>query len=85
MSKKNFEDFTHELLPDGWKLKKDEEGTYHTSLLDEELDPVDVRFHGDWCAEIASMGYTHITLSASDLLRLADMVEKTQELYDKKK
>jgi hypothetical protein len=74
------------LVPDAYKLKKIRGGGYKSIIVDEELDPFDVQFHGDNCIEINTEGMTYITLSVNNLYDMIDMIEEAEfKLYKKSK
>jgi hypothetical protein len=79
-------DIVEVLVPDAYKLKKIRGGGYKSIIVDEELDPFDVQFHGDNCIEINTEGMTYITLSVNNLYDMIDMIEEAEfKLYKKSK
>ena len=79
-------DIVEVLVPDAYKLKKIRGGGYKSIIVEEELDPFDVQFHGDNCIEINTEGMKYITLSVNNLYDMIDMIEEAEEkLYKKSK
>ena len=70
------------LIPNSYELKYDEE-TIVATILDEELDPIELSFHYDGCVEINTEGMKYITLSVQHLLNLIALINKSEEMYDK--
>lgn len=79
-------DIVKVLVPDAYKIKKIRGGGYKSIIVDEELDPFDVHFHGDDCIEIDTGGMTYITLSIDNLYEMIEMIQEVEcKLYKKKK
>lgn len=79
-------DIVKVLVPDAYKLKKIRGGGYKSVIVDEELDPFDVQFHGDNCIEINTDEMRYITLSVHTLYEMIEMIEEAEcKLYKKKK
>jgi hypothetical protein len=77
-------DIVKVLVPDAYKLKKIRGGGYKSIIVDEELDPFDVQFHGDNCIEINTEGMAYITLSVNNLYDMIDMIEEAEFKLSKK-
>lgn len=73
-------DIDRVLVPNCWEILGNKEEGFKAIITDEEIDPFDVEFNGDRCANI-STPLTQIVLSANALRRLADMVDETEVLY----
>lgn len=69
------------LFPDSGELYTDKEGTIRARIIDEEIDPIDVRFDYDGCVHIDTKEYTHITLSLDNLSELMGMIIEAEEEY----
>ena len=52
-----------EICPDQFILKRDDEGTFYTKFMDEEMDVFTVYFNNDGCFEIQTKGYEYITIN----------------------
>lgn len=79
-------DIVEVLVPDAYKLKKIRGGGYKSVIVDEELDPFDVQFHGDNCIEINTDEMRYITLSVNTLYDMIEMIEEAEfKIYKKRK
>ena len=67
------------LFPKVGELIKGKEGGHSMTIVDIELDPIEVAFNHDGCAEIDTAHYSYITLSLDNLYQLALAIEKIEE------
>ena len=64
------------------ELKRNNEGTLTTEILDVEGDTLKCKFNYDDCIEIDSKEYTYITLSKSNLYKMIELIEESDEVYE---
>jgi hypothetical protein len=72
------------LIPDAYKLKKLKGGGFKSIIVDEELDPFNVKLYGDDCIQIDTDEMGYITLSISTLYEIIDLIEEAQFQLSKK-
>ena len=65
-------------------LKSDKNGSLSATIVDAELDAIKCKFNYDQCVELDTDGYSYITLSVENLYRLIDLIEKSENRYDKR-
>ena len=70
------------LMPEQLKITGNVEEGLKTSFLDAELDTFEVEFNYDNCATIKTNGMAYIALSREKLLKLAHLVEVSEEIYE---
>lgn len=63
------------------KLKRDKEGTFSTTIIDDELDPIDCTFNHDNGVHINTEQYTYLSLSRKNLVQLLKMIDHTEKVY----
>ena len=73
------------LVPDAYKLKKQKDGTFTSVIVDEEIDPFNVKFIGDECIEIDTGEMAYITLSINNLYQIIDLIEAAEYKYAKQR
>ena len=73
------------LVPDAYKLKKQKDGTFTSVIVDEEIDPFNVKFIGDECIEIDTDEMAYITLSINNLYQIIDLIEAAEYKYAKQR
>ena len=73
----NIED---KLFPNRNKLIIDGE-TLYAHVIDAELDPIEIRFGNDGCAEIITEGYTYLTLTYDNLETILTLIDEADEYY----
>lgn len=78
-------DLEKKLSPDCFQLKTDSEGNISSTIIDEELDPIQVSFGNDGCVDINTEGLTYIILSERHLMNLVEMIRKAEKMYEKNK
>jgi hypothetical protein len=64
------------------ELIVNEDGSITTTILDQELDTIEVKFNGDSGVEINTEDYSYINLSKYTLIKLYEMVDKAERMYD---
>lgn len=69
------------LLKDCYELKR-EDGILCATILDEELDPVDVFFNNDGCVQIKTEELGFLTLSVRQLKNLALLIKMAEDIYE---
>ena len=73
-------DLEKQLVPDSYRLKY-EDDTLVSTILDEELDPIELSFHNDGCVEINTMDLSYVTLSVEHLLNLIELINEAEKVY----
>jgi hypothetical protein len=58
-----------------------EEGVISSTMLDMELDPIELRFNYDGCVEINSGVLNYITLSVRHLENLILLIKEADNMY----
>jgi hypothetical protein len=76
-------DLEKKLSPDCFKLKIDSEGYISSTIIDVELDPIQVSFGNDDCVDINTDGLSYIILSERHLMNLIDMIRKAKIMHQK--
>jgi hypothetical protein len=69
------------LFKDCYELKR-EDGILCSTILDEELDPVDLCFNNDGCVQIKTEGLGFLTLSVRQLKNLALLIKMAEKVYE---
>ena len=70
------------LYPKNEELKRNEERTLVTTICDIEGDPLNCKFNYDDCVQIDTKEYSYITLSKSNLYKLIELIEESDEVYE---
>ena len=73
------------LVPNAYKLKKGKDGILKSIIVDEEIDPFNVKFIGDECIEIDTDEMAYITLSINNLYQIIDLIEAAEYKYSKQR
>lgn len=76
-------DLEKKLFPDCFQLKTDSEGNISSTIVDVELDSIQVSFGNDGCVDINTEGMTYIILSKIHLMNLLEMIRKAEKMYEK--
>jgi hypothetical protein len=76
-------DLEKKLSPDCYQLKTDSEGNISSTIIDVELDPIQVSFGNDDCVDINTDGLSYIILSERHLMNLVEMIRNAQKMYEK--
>jgi hypothetical protein len=77
-------DLEKRLLQDCFELKidNDDDNNISSTIIDEELDPINVSFHYDGCVNINTEGLEYIILSERHLMNLIEMIKKADKMYE---
>lgn len=78
-------DLEKSILSDCYELKTDNDGNITSTIIDMELDPIQVSFHNDGCVDINTNDLKYIILSERHLKNLIDMIRKADIMYQKNK
>ncbi len=70
------------ICPERDKLILDSEGTFHATIFDQEIDPIECSFLFDGGVEIDTENLTYISLSVDNLYQLIDMINEAEEHYE---
>lgn len=65
------------------KLKKNKQGTLHTTIQDIEGDSLKLKFYNDDCVHINTKGLSYITIGYDQLFEIAKLIEKAEVKYGK--
>ena len=65
-------------------LKIDKKGNITATIIDEELDSIECKFNNDGCVELDTEKYAYITLSASNLIALANLIAEADKIYSER-
>lgn len=77
-------EFLEKVYPKNGKLQVDKQGGLHTTIVDAEMDGFKCKFNYDGCVEIETDGYSHIALDRNTLIRLANLIQEADKIYDKR-
>jgi hypothetical protein len=69
------------LVNDSYEFKR-KGGVLYATILDEELDPIEVCFNNDECALINTAELNFIALSAKQLKNLTLLIKKAKKIYE---
>jgi len=73
-------DIEKELFPNSGKLIVNED-TITAQIIDAELDPINVAFNNDYCAELNTNNLTYVTLTRENLCNLLDMLDESEAKF----
>jgi hypothetical protein len=73
------------LVPNAYKIKKRKDGILTSVIVDEEIDPFNVKFIGGECIEIDTDEMAYITLSINNLYQIIDLIEAAEYKYSKQR
>jgi hypothetical protein len=76
-------DIEKALYPKSNVLRTDKDGNITATIVDAELDGIECQFNYDGCVQLETEGYSYITLSVDNLLKLVELIEKAERKYDK--
>lgn len=73
-----------ELFPQANKLRKEKGKDYilKSTIVDIELDPIEVEFQNDDCATLDVSDYTYISLSLNNLTILESLIWEAKQKYN---
>lgn len=60
----------------------DRYGSFRYVFLDAEGDPITCYFNYDGCVEIDTRTYTYLTIGSIDLLRIQEVLEEAECIFD---
>tara|TARA_R100000808_G_C2021639_1_gene69531 strand:+ start:196 stop:465 length:270 start_codon:yes stop_codon:yes gene_type:complete len=73
------------LLEGGTKeIIKTEDG-FKAEIIDEELDPIECKFYGDYTVNINTKDYKYLILNIDNLETLIEMIHETEDYYRKER